>query len=107
MFVEKFNELNEMKEDLSYLKDSLGLLDRGRYMLAYKDILRIAYRAESFSENHYFVIVSRIEKAYYCLSVSTLKACIEYAELLIKMTEEYLQLSAVNEFLNEKQVKVA
>lgn len=104
MFLEEFKKLNEMKEDLETLRGILVDLDRSRYILAYNDILRIAMKADSYSKFKYGTVVSRIERGRYCLSVSTLESCIGYAEILIKKTEEYLQLLIVKEYLSPAKI---
>lgn len=103
MYLEEFKKLNEMKEDLETLRGILVDLDRSRYILAYNDILNMAMKADTYSEFKYGTIVARIERGRYCLSVSTLESCIGYAEILIKKTEEYLQLLIVKEYLSPKK----
>lgn len=102
MYVEKMVELNEVREDLGLLKECLGGLNEVRYPLAYQNILKLAHKLDGLSECHYSSIVTRIERAHYCLSLKTLNACLDYIEVFIKLTDEYLQLSAVNEFLNQE-----
>lgn len=104
MYGEKMSKLNSVREDVKELRSCLGLLNRNRYPLAYKNILQLAYKVDSLSDFQYSIIVARIEKAVYCLSVSTLNSCLDYVDTLIKLTEEYMQIMAVNDFLSQEQI---
>lgn len=102
MFTEEFKKLKELKEDLETMKGYLKGLKRTRYVAAYNEIMKIAYKADSISKFRFGTMVSRMERARYCLSEPVLNSCVDYAEALIRMSDEYLQVLTAKEFLAPK-----
>ena len=100
MFTEEFKKLKELSADLEMVRGHLGSLSRSRYVAAYKEIMKIAYMADGLSKCQFGTVVARMERARYCLSESVLQNCADYAEVLIKKSEEYLQVLVAKEFLS-------
>ncbi|MBR3791220.1 MAG: hypothetical protein IKK18_00810 [Clostridia bacterium] len=99
MFTEEFKVLKELSADLETMRGYLNGLRSSRYGEAYKQIMLIAHRADGISKCQFGTIVARMERARYCLSEEVLNCCIDYAELLVKKSEEYLQVLVAKEFL--------
>lgn len=103
MFTEEFKMLKELSADLKTMKGYLGGLSKYHYVEAYKQIMKIAYKADGISKGQFGTVIARMERAKYCLSPSVLNCCIDYAELLIKKSEEYLQILVAKEYLMPAQ----
>ena len=99
MFTEKFCELQELRDRLEVVKDSMVGFRLEDYTLTFREILKIAMLADSLSNFEYGTVVCRINLAAKYRSKDVLNSCIEYVECLFRMTEDFLKLKVVESVL--------
>ena len=114
MFKEKYARLEEYKNDLSDLESGIREykerleernLKANKYAVqeTFKEIIGLAMKVSGLSDFKYNVVIGRIERAKYCLSPEILLECLKYVSVLIRKTEDYLDLQMAEFYLCPKQ----
>lgn len=103
MFSEKFKELESLKEKLEKVNLEIDKTPDYAYSYGHRELLRellkIGSSASHLSDFEFELLVSKVEMAETCLSKRVLKICVSYLWVLIRRTEDYLQLQVADYYL--------
>ena len=109
MFSEKFKELESLKVQLEKVSLEIDKTPNYAYKYGHRELLRellkIGSSASRLSDFKFELLVGKVGMAETCLSKRVLKICVVYLRVLIKRTEDYLQLQVADYYLGTETVR--